>query len=73
MRLIAYFAVAAMASTDAQWQFGYFPLWAADFPISAAYLAAKLPTPFSEAVIGPLWWFVASTLVAHMANKRQHR
>jgi len=59
-------------SADAQWQFGYMPLWAADFPISAAYLYSKVPSPFAEAVIGPLWWAMLSALVAHWSNRRQH-
>jgi hypothetical protein len=61
LRVAAFWIIYANQSHDAQWQLSYIPLWIADFPISLSY--GFLPIPDTEAIIGPIWWFLLPLLV----------
>ena len=57
LRFAAFVAIYSTQSYDAQWQFEYLPLWISDLPISLVYIFARLPIPYAEGIIGPIWWF----------------
>ena len=67
IRLLAFIALYATQSTDAQWQLSYLPLWIADLPISAVYFLC--PIPFAEAFIGPIWWFLVPIIIWRFARR----
>jgi len=74
-RFLAFYALYANQSHDAQWQLSYFPLWIIDFPISVlAYFVFELPIPTAEAIIGPLWWFSLPIIFWLLRRRwRRHR
>jgi hypothetical protein len=73
LRFAAYLIFRNHKSQDAQWQFGYLPLDAADFPISVSYFLFRLPVPQAEAIVGPVWWFFLPILVWRVRRYRSAR
>jgi hypothetical protein len=64
LRLLAFWFIDSNVRHDAaQWQLSYIPLFLADLPISAGYLFLRVPYPYAEAVIGPVWWFALPIVV----------
>lgn len=54
--LFVYFSDGGTAS--AQWQLAFLPFLAIDFPASALYELRFMPIPLTEAIVGPIWWFL---------------
>jgi|SRR5579872_1885701 len=73
VRFMLFVILHATQSHDAQWQLDYWPLWVIDFPISLAYILAKLPIPAAEAGIGPIWWFIMPLGILSFARARRQR
>jgi hypothetical protein len=73
VRFMLFAILHATQSYDAQWQLEYWPLWVIDFPISLAYILARLPVPAAEAVIGPIWWFIMPLGILSFARTRKQR
>ena len=72
-RLAAFGFIFLNQSHDAQWRLDYFPLWIVDFPISLLYFILMLPTPWAEAIAGPLWWFALPVMMARLVRRRRAR
>jgi hypothetical protein len=66
IRFLAFLAILANQSHDAQWQLSYWPLWVVDFPISLAY--SVCPIPWAEGVIGPVWWFFLPMIILRLVR-----
>lgn len=73
-RMVLFLALFAVQSTDAQWQLVYLPLWVLDFPVSLGYFYLRLPIPWVEAIVGPIWWFILPLLAwLVLGRRRLHR
>ncbi len=68
-RLSFFAAIYFSQSHDAQWQLSYLPLWFIDLPISILYF--KLPIPWAEAIIGPVWWFLLPVIIWRVFRTRK--
>jgi hypothetical protein len=69
LRELAFWVIHLNVREDiAQWQFYYIPLQLADFPISVVYMLLRVPFPFADAVIGPIWWFFLPLIAWRLAQ-----
>jgi hypothetical protein len=71
VRLLVFCAIYSHQSHDAQWQLSYMPVWVMDFPISIAYFLFRIPIPWGEAAIGPVWWFFVPIIIWRLSRIRK--